>query len=401
MARQIERGEAERLDAEDPLAAMRERFALDDGRIYLDGNSLGALVKAIPERLERVVAEEWGRNLIHGWFEGWMALPRRAGARIARLIGAERHEVLAADSTSINLYKLAVAALTARPERSVILTEESNFPTDLYILDGLASHLGRPVEVKRVPAEELRESIDETVALVTLSHVHYKTAAVWDMADVTARAQGAGALTLWDLSHSAGAIPVGLNAAKADLAVGCGYKFLNGGPGAPAFLYVAERHQGLASPLSGWMGHASPFDFAPDYRPATGIDRFACGTPPVIALSALEAALEVFEATDIDALHAKAMRLTEFFIALTEELPDIRLVSPRESTARGSQVSLAHPEGGKIMERLAERGIVGDFRPPDVMRFGFAPLYNRFTEAFDAATALRAEIAALGGAAAE
>lgn len=388
----LTRKHAERLDAEDPLAALRADFDLEDGRIYLDGNSLGALAKAIPARLERVIAEEWGRDLIHGWYRGWMDLPMRVGAKIARLIGAAADEVLVADSTSVNLYKLAVSALTARPERSVILTENTNFPTDLYILDGMARHLGRPLEVRRVPADKMRAAIDESVALVTLSHVHYKTAAVWDMADITLRAHEAGALTLWDLSHSAGAIPVDLNAANVDLAVGCGYKFLNGGPGAPGFLFVPQRHQEMASPLTGWMGHARPFDFASDYRPAEGVSRFACGTPPVIGLSALDAALEVFEKTNIAALYAKAQKLTGMFIDLTEDLPGIRVLSPRMPEARGSQVSLAHPQGGILMERLAARGIVGDFRPPDIMRFGFAPLYNCFTETFDAASALREEI---------
>jgi len=389
------REEAAALDDADPLAPLRARFDIEPGRIYLDGNSLGALAKAIPERLERVVQQEWGRSLIYGWYEGWMDLPRRVGAGIARLVGADSHEVLAADSTSVNLYKLALAALSARPDREVILTEETNFPTDLYILEGLAAHLGRPVRILRRPAEALHEAIDDSVALVTLSHVHYKTAATWDMAGTTARAQAAGALTLWDLSHSAGAIPVDLNGANADLAVGCGYKFLNGGPGAPAFLFVAERHHGLDCPLAGWMGHADPFAFASDYRPAEGVARFAVGTPPVLGLSALDAALEVFAETDIAALYAKAQRLTGLFIALTADLPGVRLLSPAEPERRGSQVSLAHAEGGAVMERLHARGITGDFRPPEVMRFGFAPLYVRFVDVFDAAAALREEVAAL------
>jgi len=378
------REEAAALDDADPLAPLRARFDIEPGRIYLDGNSLGALAKAIPERLERVVQQEWGRSLIYGWYEGWMDLPRRVGAGIARLVGADSHEVLAADSTSVNLYKLALAALTARPDREVILTEETNFPTDLYILEGLAAHLGRPVRILRRPAEALHEAI-----------VHYKTAASWDMARITARAQAAGALTLWDLSHSAGAIPVDLNGANADLAVGCGYKYLNGGPGAPAFLFVAERHHGLDCPLAGWMGHADPFAFASDYRPAEGVARFAVGTPPVLGLSALDAALEVFAETDIAALYAKAQRLTGLFIALTADLPGVRLLSPAEPERRGSQVSLAHAEGGAIMERLHGRGITGDFRPPEVMRFGFAPLYVRFVDVFDAAAALREEVAAV------
>ncbi|RMD87998.1 MAG: aminotransferase class V-fold PLP-dependent enzyme, partial [Alphaproteobacteria bacterium] len=292
---QIDRRMAEALDAADPLAPLRGRFALSEGVIYLDGNSLGPPVRQMPGHMEARV-EEWAERLIGGWWAGWMELPRRIGDRIAPLVGAAAGEVLVTDSTSVNLFKLAAAALAARPERKLILTEADNFPTDLYILDGLAAMPGRHIEVRRLPCDALEEAITEDVACVVLSHVHYRTAALWDMAAINARARAAGALTLWDLSHSAGALAVDLDATGADLAVGCGYKFLNGGPGAPAFLFVARRHQPhLPSPLPGWMGHARPFDFSPDYEPAGDIARFACGTPPVLALTALDAALAAFE----------------------------------------------------------------------------------------------------------
>ncbi|MFQ5347272.1 MAG: aminotransferase class V-fold PLP-dependent enzyme, partial [Rhodothalassiaceae bacterium] len=335
---------------------------------------------------------EWAERLIGGWWAGWMTLPRRIGDRIAPLVGAAPGEILAADSTSVNLFKLAAAALEARPERPVVLTEADNFPTDLYILDGLAATPGRRIAVRRLPRDALPEAITEDVACVVLSHVHYRTAAMWDMAAINARARAAGTLTLWDLSHSAGALAVDLDGTGADLAVGCGYKFLNGGPGAPAFLFVARRHQAhLSSPLPGWMGHARPFDFSPDYEPAGDIARFACGTPPVLALTALDAALAAFEGVDMAALAAKAQRLGDLFIRLTEDLPGIRLISPRAGSSRGAQVSLAHPEAADIMERLiAEHRVIGDFRPPDILRFGLAPLYTRFVDIYDAAHTLGA-----------
>ena len=387
----LDREAAQALDAADPLAPLRRRFSLPADKIYLDGNSLGPPVREVPARLA-ALADDWAQQLIGGWWRGWMDLPRRVGDRIAPLVGAAPGEVLAADSTSVNLFKLAAAALMARPDRALILTEESNFPTDLYILDGLAGTVGRDVSVVRLARERLIDAIDDRVALVMLSHVHYRSAARWDMATVNERAHAAGALSLWDLSHSAGALAVDLAGTGADLAVGCGYKFLNGGPGAPAFLYVAARHQdAFVSPLPGWMGHARPFDFAPDYDAAHGIARFACGTPPVLGLTALDAALDVFDEVSMAALEAKAQRLGDLFIRLSEGLPGIRLLSPREARARGAQVSLAHPHAEALMERLiAEFRVIGDYRPPDILRFGFAPLYTRHVDVHDAAMALRA-----------
>jgi kynureninase len=385
------------LDAADPLAFARERFALPDGVIYLDGNSLGPLPKATTERLRRTVEQEWGQGLIRSWNEAdWINAPLRLGAKIARLIGARPHEVLVADSTSVNLYKLASAAAALRPERSVILTEPGNFPTDLYILQGIAEQLGHKLRVRTVARDALKDALDAEVAVLVLTHVHYKSGEVHDMAALTARAHEVGALTVWDLSHSTGALPVELNAAGADFAVGCGYKYLNGGPGAPAFLYVAERWAEAArSPLSGWMGHAAPFEFVDDYRPASGVARMLCGTPSILAMAALEAGLATFDEVDMAQVRAKSAALSELFIALVEaRLPGVfELASPREPALRGSQVSLAHPHGYAIMSALIETGVIGDFRAPDILRFGFTPLYTRHVDVFDAVERLDAVMA--------
>lgn len=385
------------LDAADPLAFARERFALPDGVIYLDGNSLGPLPKATTERLRQTVESEWGQGLIRSWNEAdWINAPMRLGAKIARLIGARPHEVLVADSTSVNLYKLASAAAALRPERSVILTEPGNFPTDLYILQGIAEQLGHKLRVRTVARDALKDALDSKVAVLVLTHVHYKSGAVHDMAALTARAHAAGALTVWDLSHSTGALPVELNAAGADFAVGCGYKYLNGGPGAPAFLYVAERWAEVArSPLSGWMGHAAPFEFVDDYRPASGVARMLCGTPSILAMAALEAGIATFDDVDMAQVRAKSVALSELFITLVEaRQPGVfELASPREPTLRGSQVSFAHPHGYAIMSALIETGVIGDFRAPDILRFGFTPLYTRHVDVFDAVERLDAVMA--------
>jgi kynureninase len=385
------------LDVADPLAFARDRFTLPEGIIYLDGNSLGPLPKATAERLRRTVEQEWGQGLIRSWNEAdWINAPARLGAKIARLIGARRHEVIAADSTSVNLYKLAAAAAALRPERSVILTEPGNFPTDLYVLQGLAEQSGHKLRARTVPRDALMDALDSEVAVLVLTHVHYKSGAVHDMAALTARAHEVGALTVWDLSHSTGALPVELNAANADFAVGCGYKYLNGGPGAPAFLYVAERWAEAArSPLSGWMGHAAPFKFVDDYRPARGVARMLCGTPSILAMAALEAGLATFDGVDMAQVRAKSVALSELFIALVEaRLPGVfELVSPRDAAERGSQVSLAHPHGYAIMSALIETGVIGDFRAPDILRFGFTPLYTRYVDVFDAVERLCAVMA--------
>ena len=374
------------LDLADPLRDRRDLFDLPDGVIYLDGNSLGALPKAVPARLAQVVAGEWGRDLIRSWNSaGWIDLPARVGARIAPLIGAGTDEVIACDSTSVNLFKLAAAALSLRPGRKVIVTEPGNFPSDLYILQGL-SDLLPSVEIRVVPRDQLAEALDETVALLLLTQVHYKTGEVHDMAALTGRAHAVGALTLWDLSHSAGALPVDLTRAEADLAVGCGYKYLNGGPGAPAFAYVAKRlHQDFRSPLTGWMGHAQPFAFDDDYRPGKGMAQLLCGTPQVLGMAALEAALSAFEGVDMAVLRTKSMALGDLFLRLVAERcgQDLIPACPTDGALRGSQVALRHPSGYAIMQALIDRGVIGDFRAPDILRFGFTPLYVGYADVWD------------------
>ena len=382
------------LDRDDPLAARRHAFDLPPGVIYLDGNSLGALPSATAERVGDVMTRQWGAGLIRSWnTHDWIGAPARVGARIATLIGAAAHEVIVADSTSVNLFKLVCGAIGLQPGRRVILTEPGNFPTDLYILQGVASLLSPGVEVKTVAREALASHIDETVAAVVLTHVHYRTAERWPMTEITALAHRAGALAVWDLSHSAGAIAVDLNAAGADLALGCGYKYLNGGPGAPSFVFVAERWQeGLTSPLSGWMGHADPFAFDDDYRPAAGVRRQLCGTPGMLGLTALEAGVETFAGLDMAVLEAKGLALGDAFIALVEarcEFAGLILGSPRDKAARGSHVSFSHPAGYAIMQALIARGVIGDFRAPDTLRFGFTPLYLGFEDVWNAVETLR------------
>jgi kynureninase len=367
----------------------RDRFRLPDGIIYLDGNSLGALPAAAPERVARTVEAEWGGDLITSWNRhDWIGLPQRIGARIAALVGAAGDEVVACDSTSINLFKLLAAALAARPGRKTILTEEGNFPTDLYIAQGLAALTG--ATVRAVPADRIEQALDDEVAVLTLTHVDYRSARRHDMAALTAAAHRAGALALWDLSHSAGAVAVDLGGAKADLAVGCGYKYLNGGPGAPAFLYVRRDLQdGLANPLSGWMGHAAPFAFDSAYAPASGISRFLTGTPSVIGMAALEAGLETFDGIEMPELEAQSALLSEAFIAAVEaSCPALKLASPRDPAARGSHVVFEHGDAYSIMQALIARGVIGDVREPDLLRFGFAPLYNSVEEVTAAAAVL-------------
>lgn len=388
------RDEALRLDEADPLASFGDRFVLPTGVIYLDGNSLGPLPRATIDRVSRVIEDEWGHGLIRSWNEhGWIELPRRVAAKIAPLIGARESEVMVADSTSINLYKLLASALDLQPGRRKILSSPRNFPSDLYMMQGIARTLG---SCELVLAEDPAAALDDGVAVLALTHVDFKTGELFDLAGLTAAAHAVGALVLWDLAHSAGAVPVDLGAsgggAGVDFAVGCGYKFLNGGPGAPAFLYVAERHQERAqSPLSGWLGHAEPFAFETSYRPAPGIGRFVCGTPPILSLAALDAGLDAFEGVDLGALRAKSMALGDLFLDLADERcagHGFRVVSPRDASRRGSQVSLAHPEGYAIVQALIARGVIGDFRAPDVLRFGLAPLYLGYADVWDAVEAL-------------
>ncbi len=376
-------------DAADPLAPFRERFALPDGVIYLDGNSLGALPRATAARVAHTIEAEWGEGLIRSWNAAdWIGAPQRVGAKIARLIGARDDEVLVADSTSVNLFKLLAAALDANPARRTILTEPGNFPTDLYIAQGLAARTPGLV-VQTLPRAEIVAAAD-AATVVMLTHVHYKTGERFDMATVTREVTARGGIVIWDLSHSAGAIALDLAGAGAELAVGCGYKYLNGGPGAPAFLYVARHLQEkLRSPLTGWMGHAAPFAFGDDYAPAPGLVRFLCGTPPILALAALECGIDLFLETDMSALEAKGQALCDLFIELVEaRCPGVRLVTPRGSGARGSHVAFAHPNGYAVMQALIARGVIGDFREPDVIRFGMTPLYTRFADVWRAVDVL-------------
>ena len=391
MPASLTRAALETLDHADELAPFREEFDLPADVIYLDGNSLGPLPKATPGRVAEVVAREWGQSLIRGWnTHGWMRLPLRIGEKLGRIIGAEPGSTLVADSTSVNLFKLLAAALEARPTRRMILTETGNFPTDLYMAQGLAALLRRGHEVRAV-ADPVA-ALNQDVAILMLTHVNYRSGAMHDMASVTRAAHAVGALTLWDLSHSAGAVPLRVAEDGADFAVGGGYKYLNGGPGAPAFLSVAPRlHADLRLPLTGWLGHAEPFAFAPDYRPAEGIGRATVGTPPVLSLAALEVGVDQMLRVPMDALRAKSQRLIDLFIALIEQECaeyEFRLLTPRDAAIRGSQVAFGHADGHAIMQALIARGVIGDFRSPDVMRFGLAPLYVRHTDVWDAVSVL-------------
>ena len=377
------------LDAGDPLEEFRERFDVPEGVIYLDGNSLGCLPKATPERLEQVVREEWGRDLIRSWNSaGWIDLSSKIGTKIAPLIGARADEVIACDSTSINLFKLISAALAMRPGRKVVLSEPGNFPTDLYMIEGLERQ--GLTERRLAPREALADAPDGDVALLLLTHTHYKTGELFDMAALTQAAHEAGALVLWDLSHSGGALPVDLNGCEADFAVGCGYKYFNGGPGAPAYAFVAERHLKAArQPLTGWMGHAAPFAFSDDYKAAPGVEKLLCGTPPILGLAALEVGVDLVAEIGVDRLYEKSQALSEFFRqCLSERGVVLDLVSPTDPDARGSQLSFRHDEAYAICQALIARGVIGDFRDPDILRFGFAPAYLRFEDMAEAATHL-------------
>lgn len=402
--------EAAALDAADPLAPLRQHFALPEDVVYLDGNSLGALPKAAPERVRRTIEQEWGQDLIQSWnTAGWIDLPRRLGDRIAPWIGARAGEVLVADSTSINLYKVLHAAMQLQQgQRRRIVSERSNFQTDNYIAASVArAHGGELVLVDK--AEDIPPLLDDKCAVMMLTHVHYRTGRMHDMALLTRWAQQAGVLAVWDLAHSAGAVPVDLLGSAADFAVGCGYKYLNGGPGAPGFVWAHPRHHGQAfQPLSGWLGHANPFAFVPDYQPAAGIQQYQCGTPPILGLAALDAALDVFDTAQqmggMAALRAKSLALTEGFIAAIKvRLPQAEILTPLDGASRGSQVSITIPDtdGYAVMQALIARGVVGDFRAggatgeADLLRFGFTPLYTRFADVPAAVDAL-AEVLASG-----
>ena len=388
----------EELDKHDALGAYRDKFDLPGNIVYLDGNSLGALPHGVAERLRRVVEREWGTDLITSWNKhGWMDLPSRVGARIAPLIGAEPSEVVCADSTSVNVFKTLSAALELNPGRNVILSDSGNFPTDLYMAQGISRLLSdRPsgrVELKVVDETELESSVDENTAVVMATHVNYRTGRRHDMQALTRTAHEQGALMFFDLAHSAGAMPIELDRLGVDFAVGCGYKYLNGGPGAPAFLYVARQHaQRFRPPLSGWLGHEAPFDFDLQYRPAEGIDRNRVGTPPILSMVALDAALDVFDDVDMHTVREKSLRLGELFQQRVEHTCGplgVELAGPRPAEQRGSQVSFRHGHAYPIMQALIERGYIGDFRAPDILRFGFAPLYIRYVDVWDTAETLR------------
>ena len=376
------------IDARDPLAALREEFVLREGEIYLDGNSLGPVSKGVRRRVNEVIDHEWGQGLIRSWnAAGWMDEPLALGDRLAPLIGAREGEVLVADTLTFLLAKIIGGALDLTPQRHVVITDAVNFHSDLYIVDGMARRAGREIVVKAIDRDTLDEHLDDDVALVMLTHVDFRTGEMLDLSAITARVHAAGALMLWDFAHSTGAVPLDVTGADVDFAAGCGYKYLNGGPGAPAFMYVAPRWQGvLANPLPGWLGHARPFDFEPTYESATGMRAYVTSSPSVIALGALGGALEVFERTSMAELRAKSLALTDLFLELVEEaLPGVfEVVTPREHTRRGSQVALRHRDGYGVVQALIERGVIGDFRAPDICRFGFAPLYLRRVDVYDA-----------------
>ncbi|MBD9371371.1 kynureninase [Rhizobium sp. ARZ01] len=382
------------MDAADPLRAYRKNFALADGMIYLDGNSLGAASLAAFAELETAAKEEWGRDLIKSWnTAGWFQLPLELGDRVGRLIGAAAGQTVVCDTTSLNIYKALHAAMALRPDRKVIVAEAGSFPTDLYVAEGVASTLpGAKLRLEGIDAPDIEDLIDETVAVILVNHVNYKSGELRDMAALTKRAHEAGALVVWDLCHSAGALPVDLDGANVDFAVGCTYKYLNGGPGSPAFVYAARRHhENIVQPLSGWWGHARPFAFEHRYAAGAGMVRFLCGTQPILSLRALKGALDMWDTVDMAALREKSIALTNLFIRLVEEKCGqygIVLETPREADKRGSQVSFSHPGAYEVMQALIERGVIGDFRAPSTMRFGFTPLYVGYRDVFEAVNVL-------------
>lgn len=376
------------LDATDSLAPLREEFNLNEGEIYLDGNSLGPVSHSAVSRVNDVMNRQWAKDLVRGWNDdSWMALPTQLGDRIAPLIGAMPGEVVVADTLTILLAKLIGGALELRPDRRVVLTDVANFHSDLYIVDAVASRATRPLTVRAIDRGALAEELSDDVALVMLTQVDYRTGEMLDLSGITTLVHDAGALMLWDFAHSTGAVPLDVEGANVDFAAGCGYKYLNGGPGAPAFAYVRRTWQGvLKNPLPGWLGHARPFDFELTYDPAAGVQAFVTSSPSIIALESLSGALDVFERTSMKELRAKSLALTDLFIDLVESrVPGVfDVVTPREHERRGSQVALRHVEAYGVVQAMIERGVVGDFRAPDICRFGFTPLYLRYVDVFDA-----------------
>ena len=384
----ITRDDCVAFDEKDALAPLRDEFLLNENEIYLDGNSLGPVSRAVTTRVNEVLANVWGRSLVRGWSEGgWMAMPTRLGDRLAPLIGAQPGEVLVADTLTFLLAKLIGGALELRKERSIVLTDVANFHSDLYIVRAMAARAGRPITVKAIERSALESELNDEVALVMLTHVDFRSGEMLDLKGITTKVHDAGALMLWDFAHSAGAVPLDVTGANVDFAAGCGYKYLNGGPGSPAFVYVRKSWQGLLeNPLPGWLGHARPFDFELDYEPAPGMQAFVTSSPSIIALAALDGALDVWDCATMDEVRAKSLQLTDLFIELVEtRLPGVfEIVTPRDHAKRGSQVALRHAESYGIIQSLLQRGVIGDFRDPDIARFGFTPLYVRFVDVFDA-----------------
>jgi kynureninase len=380
-------------DSVDPLRDFRDRFILPEGIIYLDGNSLGPTPRAAARILNRTIEQEWGQDLIRSWNSaGWFDMPVRLGDRIGALIGAASGQTVVCDTTSINLYKAILAAIGLRPDRDVVIAEDESFPTDLYIVEGAMKSAGRPMKRRLIGVDgpSIEALLDQRVAVAVLSHVNYRTGALLDMAAITKQLHDAGALVVWDLCHSIGVVEIAFDLHAVDFAVGCTYKYLNGGPGSPAFICVAKAHQAAAKhPLSGWWGHAAPFAFDRDFKPDEGIKRFLCGTQPIISMRGVDAALDAMEGVEVAALRQKSLALTEFFIARVNALlPSLDIVTPRQSSLRGSQVGISFDKGYAVVQAMIERGVVGDFRAPNLMRFGFAPLYVRFQDVWDAAEML-------------
>ena len=393
----VARERARALDDADPIGFARDRFVVPDGLVYLDGNSLGAMPRTVPDVVQDVASRQWGQDLISSWnTNDWWSAPARVGRLVARLVGAAEDEVLVADSTSVNLFKVLVAAARLRSDRRVLVIEPGNFPADLYIADSVGDLLG--LEVRRVDPLDLVSALGEDVAVVSYSHVDYRTGRAHDMAAITSAVQAAGALMVWDLSHSAGAMPVDLGGSGADFAVGCTYKYLNGGPGAPAYVMAASRHHAaMQSPLAGWTGHARPFAMEGSYEPAPGVDRMRCGTPPMVSLLTLEAALSAFDDLSMTDVREKSVSLTRLFLDLSDDVLaplGFTVATPRVDDERGSQVSLRHDDAYGVVQALIARGVVGDYREPDVVRLGFAPLYVRHVDVVAAVEQIAAVIAA-------
>ncbi|WP_372859402.1 kynureninase [Pseudoalteromonas sp.] len=382
------------LDKADTLAHKRDEFDLPADTIYLDGNSLGALPKAVKSRVAEVVSQQWGSHLIRSWNDHqWIDLPTQVGEKIAPIIGADKGQVICCDSISVNLFKLLSSALSLNSERNLVLSTEDNFPTDLYMVQGLSELLGSDLcQLKLVSEQNLEQGLNDSVAVLLLTQVNFRTGKLLDMQKITQLAHEKGILVIWDLAHSAGAIPVELDDCNADFAVGCGYKYLNGGPGSPAFLYVAKRHQAaVKQPLSGWMGHAKPFAFDAKYQGANNVNQYLCGTPSVIAMSALDAALDVWQDVDISQIREKSIALADVFIKLVQThscLRDLHLCSTENSSQRGSQLAFSHTEAFAICQALIEKGVIADFRAPNILRFGFTPLYTSFEDIWQAVTIL-------------